>query len=96
MSFFEIYGCFCVRIFLFLFPKKNLSFTLETKWSDDMRDYGNYNSPKHGTDYADVKLEYGDLSRTDLPLSVVALILPNPKDSKINIRNRISEFNTLT
>ena len=22
-----------------------------------MRDYGNYNSPKHGTDYADVKLD---------------------------------------
>ena len=33
--------------------------------------------------YADVKLEYGDLSRTDLPLSVVALILPNPKDDDI-------------
>ena len=22
-----------------------------------MRDYGNFNSPKHGTDYADVKLD---------------------------------------
>ena len=41
----------------FLVPDKNLSFVLETKWSDDTRDYGNYNSPKHGTDYADVKLD---------------------------------------
>ena len=24
-----------------------------------MRDYGNFNSPKHGTDYADVKLDAG-------------------------------------
>ena len=42
---------------VFLIPSKKLGFTLETKWSDDMRDYGNYNSPKHGSDYADVKLD---------------------------------------
>ncbi len=38
-------------------PNSNLSFNLQTIWSDDMRDYGNFNSPKHGTDYADVKLD---------------------------------------
>ena len=38
-------------------PKSNLSFNLQSIWSDDMRDYGNFNSPKHGTDYADVKLD---------------------------------------
>ena len=38
-------------------PNSNLSFNLHSIWSDDMRDYGNFNSPKHGTDYADVKLD---------------------------------------
>ena len=38
-------------------PDTSLSFLLQTIWSDDMRDYGNFNSPKHGSDYADVKLD---------------------------------------
>ena len=42
----------------YVFPKnKDLSLTLQTKWSDTTRDYGNFNSPKSGTDYMDVFLD---------------------------------------
>jgi len=42
----------------YVFPKnKNLTLKLQTKWSDRTRDYGNFNSPKSGTDYMDVFLD---------------------------------------
>ena len=42
----------------YVFPKnKDLSLKLQTKWSDTTRDYGNFNSPKSGTDYMDVYLD---------------------------------------
>ena len=42
----------------YVFPKnKDLSLKLQTKWSDTTRDYGNFNSPKSGTDYMDVFLD---------------------------------------
>ena len=42
----------------YVFPKnKDLSLKLQTKWSDSTRDYGNFNSPKSGTDYMDVFLD---------------------------------------
>ncbi len=37
-------------------PNKDISFNLQTIGATNARDYGNYNSPRHGTDYADVKL----------------------------------------
>tara|TARA_X000000950_G_C13678708_1_gene563047 strand:- start:401 stop:856 length:456 start_codon:yes stop_codon:yes gene_type:complete len=37
-------------------PNKNVSLNLQTIGATDARDYGNYNSPKHGSNYADVKL----------------------------------------
>ena len=36
---------------------KKLNFSLETKWSDQMRDYGNNNSPQHGGNWMDVMLD---------------------------------------
>lgn len=38
-------------------PNKNISLNLQTIGATDSRDYGNYNTPLHGTNYADVKLE---------------------------------------
>ena len=35
---------------------KNISLNLQTIGATDARDYGNYNTPKHGSNYADVKL----------------------------------------
>ena len=37
-------------------PNKKISFNLQTIGATDARDYGNFNSPLSGTDYADVKL----------------------------------------
>ena len=37
-------------------PNKNFSLNLQTIGATDARDYGNYNSPKQGTNYVDVKL----------------------------------------
>jgi vitamin B12 transporter len=39
------------------FPKKNLSMNLQTIGASNARDYGNFNSPKAGSDYMDVKLD---------------------------------------
>ena len=36
---------------------EKFNFSLETKWSDTMRDYGNNNSPKHGSNWVDVTLD---------------------------------------
>lgn len=36
---------------------KKMNFSLQTKWSDQMRDYGNNNSPKHGNNWVDVMLD---------------------------------------
>ena len=36
---------------------EKFNFSLETKWSDTMRDYGNNNSPKHGSNWVDVILD---------------------------------------
>jgi vitamin B12 transporter len=38
------------------FPNKKISLNLQTIGATNSRDYGNYNSPKHGSNYADVKL----------------------------------------
>ncbi len=41
----------------YVFTKnKDLSLKLQTKWSDSVRDYGNFRTPKRGTDYMDVYL----------------------------------------
>lgn len=37
-------------------PNKKISLNLQTIGATNARDYGNYNTPKHGTNYADVKL----------------------------------------
>ena len=37
-------------------PNKKISINLQTITATNARDYGNFNSFKHGTDYADVKL----------------------------------------
>ena len=37
-------------------PNKKISMNLQTIGASDARDYGNFNSPQHGTSYADVKL----------------------------------------
>lgn len=39
------------------FPNTNISLKLQTIAASNARDYGNFNSPKHGDDYADVKLD---------------------------------------
>ena len=36
---------------------EKFNFSLETKWSDSMRDYGNNNSPKQGNNWVDVILD---------------------------------------
>ena len=38
------------------FLDENISLNLQTIGATDSRDYGNFNSPKHGSNYADVKL----------------------------------------
>ena len=37
-------------------PNRKISFNLHTIGSSDVRDYGNYNTTLHGSDYSDVKL----------------------------------------
>ena len=37
-------------------PNKKISVNLQTIGATNTRDYGNYNSPLHGSNYADVKL----------------------------------------
>jgi len=37
-------------------PSKKISLNLQTIGATNSRDYGNYNSPKHGSNYVDVKL----------------------------------------
>jgi vitamin B12 transporter len=38
-------------------PQKNLSINLQTIYAGNSRDYGNFNSPKHGTSYLDAQLD---------------------------------------
>ena len=38
-------------------PQKNLSINLQTIYAGNSRDYGNFNSPKHGTNYLDAQLD---------------------------------------
>ncbi len=38
-------------------PNKKISVNLQTIGASNARDYGNFNSPKHGTNYADVNLD---------------------------------------
>jgi len=53
-----------------LFLNKNLDLTLNTKWSDTMRDYGNANIPTDGS-YADVRLD--DFLVNDLSLNYLLM-----------------------
>ena len=39
------------------FPNKNMTLNLQTIAASNARDYGNFNSPMHGSSYADVKLD---------------------------------------